>query len=522
MNLWEFMLQNRAELFTLTLEHLFLVGLSTAVAVLIGVPLGILLTRLPALGRPVLGFANVMQTVPSLALFGFLIPLNIYLFHVRILGGIGARTAIVALVLYSLLPIIRNTFTGLSNVDPAIREAGRGMGMTDRQLLLQVEIPLALGVIIAGIRVATVIAVGTATIAAAIDAGGLGRYIFRGLRMNDNALILAGAIPAALMALAADFLLGWVERLFNPGVSRRLKGRVAGASLMVIFMAGLFAAIYFYSGQTAGAIRVGSKDFTEQIILGELLSQVIEAKTGLNVERRFDLGGNLAHEALVAGEIDLYVEYTGTALMAILKEKPMADPRAVYRRVKRDYARRFGLEWTEPLGFDNSFAILVRGEEARRLGLKSISDVAPYAPGWRAGFGQDFVSRPDGYRGFARAYGLKFKELREMDLSLTYRALAEGQVDLIAGNLTDGLIARYGLVQLIDDRHYFPPYDAVPVAREQTLRKHPELREALRLLGGLISVEEMRRLNFQVDGERRPAREVVREFLEKKGLARSR
>ena len=208
MNLWEFLLGQRSEVLELALEHLFLVGISTGIAVLIGVPLGIALTRWPRLSKPVLGFANIMQTMPSLALFGFLIPLNIYLFHVRILGGIGARTAIVALVLYALLPIIRNTFTGISGVDPAIREAGRAMGMTNRQLLFQVEIPLSLGVIIAGVRVATVISVGTATIAAAIDAGGLGRYIFRGLRMNDNTLILAGAVPAAFMALAADLLLG--------------------------------------------------------------------------------------------------------------------------------------------------------------------------------------------------------------------------------------------------------------------------------------------------------------------------
>ena len=201
MTLIEFFSRNSSELTTLTLEHLFLVVVSTGIAILIGVPLGILLTRRPALSKPVLGFANIMQTVPSLALFGFLIPLNVYLFHVKIVGGIGARTAIVALVLYALLPIIRNTFTGISNVDPAIRDAGRGMGMTDRQLLLRVELPLALGVIIAGVRVATVICVGTATIAAAIDAGGLGRYIFRGLRANDNVLILAGA--ALLVVLPA-------------------------------------------------------------------------------------------------------------------------------------------------------------------------------------------------------------------------------------------------------------------------------------------------------------------------------
>jgi osmoprotectant transport system substrate-binding protein/osmoprotectant transport system permease protein len=513
----EFFSRNSGELTTLTLEHLFLVVVSTGIAILIGVPLGILLTRRPALSKPVLGFANIMQTVPSLALFGFLIPLNVYLFHVKIVGGIGARTAIVALVLYALLPIIRNTFTGISNVDPAIRDAGRGMGMTDRQLLLRVELPLALGVIIAGVRVATVICVGTATIAAAIDAGGLGRYIFRGLRANDNVLILAGAVPAALIAVAADLLLGYVERTiqFTSAVRTNSRKLLWSSGIVILAFAGL---VYFIAGKSTGRIAVGSKDFTEQVILGEILAQVIEAKTGTEVVRRFDLGGNLAHDAMIAGEIDVYVEYTGTALLAILKEKPMVDPQQVYQKVKDDYAKRFQLEWTEPLGFNNTFAILVRAEDAEKLGLKTVSDASKVSPQWRAGFGQDFMSRADGYPGVARAYGLRFKEIREMDLSLTYRALAEKQVDLIAGNSTDGLISRYGLVQLEDDRHYFPPYDAVPVARQAILQKYPELRALLKQLGGTLTVDEMRKLNYAVDGEKRQPRDVAREFLQRKDV----
>lgn len=517
MSLLDFVLRNQREVLELILEHLFLVFISTGIAVLIGVPLGILLTRRPGLSKPVLGFANVMQTVPSLALFGFLIPLNVYLFHVRIVGGIGARTAIVALVLYSLLPIIRNTFIGINTVDPAIREAGRGMGMTDRQLLFQVELPLALGVIIAGVRVATVICVGTATIAAAIDAGGLGRYIFRGLRMNDNVLILAGAVPAAFIALAADVLLGSLERTIRAGaVIRRKANKIVAASMAAVAALAVAGVIFFYPEAGTDRVAVGSKDFTEQIILGELLAQSIAAK-GLKVARRFDLGGTLAHEALLAGEIDMYVEYTGTALLAILKSPLTKDAKEVYRRVKEEYERRFDAVWTEPLGFENTFAILVRAEDARRLGLKTVSDAAKFSAQWRAGFGQDFMSRADGYRGFARTYGFQFQEIREMDLSLTYRALAERQVDLIAGNSTDGLITRYGLVQLQDDRRYFPPYDAVPVVRQAVLERHPEIQAAMQDLRGVLSVEEMRRLNYQVDGEQRQARDVVREFLLAKG-----
>ncbi len=519
MTVAEFLSRHGAELFELTLEHLFLVAVSTGAAILIGVPLGILLTRKPALSKPVLGFANIMQTVPSLALFGFLIPLHIHLFGVKILGGIGARTAIIALVLYALLPIIRNTFTGINSVDPAIRDAGRGMGMTDRQLLFQVELPLALAVIIAGVRVATVICVGTATIAAAIDAGGLGRYIFRGLRANDNLLILAGALPAALIALGADLALGYVERTMQFGAVVRSKSRkLLWSTVVLIFAFG--ALVYFIADRSSGRIAVGAKDFTEQLILGEILAQAIEAKTGFEVERRFDLGGNLAHDALVAGEIDLYVEYTGTALLAILKSKPLTDPQEVYRRVKAEYADKFNLEWTEPLGFNNTFAILVRGKDARRLRLKTVTDASRVSAQWRAGFGQDFMSRADGYAGFARAYGLHFEEIREMDLSLTYRALADGQIDLIAGNSTDGLIARYGLVQLEDDRHYFPPYDAVPVVRWETLEKYPTLRATLAQLGGILTVDEMRNLNYAVDGEKHAPKDVAREFLEQRGILR--
>ena len=506
MNLVEFIARNRSEFVELVFEHLFLVIAATGIAILIGVPLGILLTRKPGFTKPVLGFANIMQTVPSLALFGFLIPVNLYLFHVKIFGGIGARTAIVALVLYSLLPIIRNTYTGISGVDPSIREAGRGMGMTDRQLLFQVELPLALGVILAGVRVATVICVGTATIAAAIDAGGLGRYIFRGLRANDNTLILAGALPSALIALAADLLLGYAERAtrLSEAFRRNSKKLLWGGAAAVACLA-LFAFATMWRGTGAQRIAVGSKDFTEQVLVGELLAQLIEAKTDLQVTRRFDLGGNLAHEALIAGEIDLYVEYSGTALLSILKDKPVADPQEVLRRVQSEYRKRFNIEWTEPLGFNNTFAILVRGDDARKYNLKTVTDAAKVSAHWRAGFGQDFMSRADGYPGFAKTYGFHFEEIREMDLSLTYRALAEKQVDLIAGNSTDGLISRYGLFQLDDDRHYFPPYDAVPVVRQTALDKHPGLRGLLKQLGGILTVEEMRQLNYAVDGEKAPA-----------------
>lgn len=267
-------------------------------------------------------------------------------------------------------------------------------------------------------------------------------------------------------------------------------------------------------------IVVGSKNFTEQIILGELLAQHIEARTGLPVERRFNLGGTLiCHRALRAGEIDLYIEYTGTALTAILEAQPSHDAEEVYRRVQREYARRFGLVWTAPLGFNNTFALVVRGEDARRLNLQTISDIAPHTPDWRAGFGYEFMERPDGFAGLAETYGLRFgNPPRTMELGLLYRALEEKQVDIVAGNSTDGVIAARDLVVLDDDRRYFPPYDAAPVVRREALERHPRLRAALADLAGEINEEEIRRLNFAVDGENRDVKQVVEDFRRAKGL----
>jgi osmoprotectant transport system permease protein len=511
---WQFLQSNWPELLLLVRQHVVLVFVAILIAVLIGVPTGILLTRYRSWRGPVLGVANVMQTIPSLALFGFLIPLPF-------IGGIGTRTALVALVVYSLLPIIRNTVTGILNVDPNVREAAVAMGMTGGQVLRQVELPLAMGVIVTGIRVATVIAVGVTTIAAAVGAGGLGVYIFRGLRQYDNNLLLAGAVSAALLALAADFLLGLMERRFSVDAKRSPQSssmrKLALAAAVVVLIGGF--ALWFARSKPSGESRVsiGSKDFTESALLAEIVAQMLEAR-GVSVERRFELGGNLPHEALVAGTLDLYPEYTGTSFTAILHHTPITDPRAVYEQVKQEYADRFRIEVSPSLGFENTFAILVRGDDARRLNLKTISDAAPQSPKWRAGFGQDFMSRADGYPGFSKAYGLKFGEVREMDLSLTYIALSSRQVDLIAGNSTEGRIATLDLFQLADDRRYFPPYEAVYLVRQDSLARVPALPEVLARLANAISTEEMRRLKYEFDGYTRDPKEVVKEWLKGKGF----
>ena len=280
---------------------------------------------------------------------------------------------------------------------------------------------------------------------------------------------------------------------------------------------------YFLSAchqATQSKITIGSKFFTEQVVLAELLAQHIETRTGIPVIRKTNLGGTLlVHKALQAGELDLYVEYTGTALTAVLNETLQGDSVAVYNRVKQLYSDRFHFQVAEPLGFENTFAMVIRGDDAKNLHLQKISDIVPLGPKWRAGVGYEFLERPDGFRGWSDRYNLHFAEFpKVMDLGLLYRALVDHQVDIVAGNSTDGLIDSLGLVALADDRHYFPPYDAVPIVRQSTLARFPQLRAALADLAGKLSAADMRRLNYAVDAQYQDAAAVVRAFRASKGL----
>src|SRR3989449_3387441 len=295
------------------------------------------------------------------------------------------------------------------------------------------------------------------------------------------------------------------------------------AQLRFLFFFYLLSLICFLSACTKPPqfkITIGSKFPTAQVVLAELLTQHIEAKTAILVIRKTNLGGTLlVHKALLAGELDLYVEYTGTALTAVLNESPQGDSAAVYNRVKQLYADRFHLEVTEPLGFENTFSMVIRGDDAQRLHLQKISDIAPLAPKWRAGVGYEFLERPDGFHGWSDRYSLHFAESpKVMDLGLIYRALVDHQVDIVAGNSTDGLIDSLGLVALADDRHYFPPYDAVPIVRQSTLVRFPQLRAALADLAGRLTPADIRRLNYAVDAQHQDVAALVRAFLAPRGL----
>ncbi len=517
--------QNGAELWLRTGQHIMLTGISTLVAIAIGIPLGIFAAKRAWAERPMLAAVGILQTVPSLAMLALLLTL---------IGQIGAAPAIIALTLYALLPIVRNTVTGLRGIAPSIAEAARGVGMTPAQQLTLVELPLALPVIIAGVRTAAVVGVGIATLSAFIGAGGLGQFINRGLALTNTDLILLGAIPSALLALAVDGSIAG----FQWGIETRRKARkpstiwaawIATALPALILVIGIIA-YWSTSGVLPAAmqgsprggqetLRIGAKNFSESEILGEMIAQLIEAKTDLRVERRFGFGGTMiAHDALVHGQIDLYVEYTGTALTTILHAKSMSDPDHVLKYVREVYAKRFDLEWLTPFQINNTYALCVTASQARARGWTTISDLVADAGSLRAGFTPEFSQRPDGYPGLRRAYDLSFGQVFDLDAALMYRAVSKGEVDVVSAYATDGRIDAYNLLLLKDDRHAFPPYFAAPVVRKSVLEQNPEIRTVLAPLANRLDDATMRRLNWQVDGEKKSPRAVARAFLRSQNL----
>ncbi len=516
-----FVVSRLPELWLRTGEHILLTGASTLIAIALGIPLGLAASRLPRLRGIITGGVGIVQTIPSLAMLAILLAL---------LNKIGSVPAIIALVLYALLPIVRNTLAGLAGVPASLKEAADGIGMTRNQRLRLVELPLATPVIVTGIRTAAVVGVGIATLSAFIGAGGLGQFINRGIALSNHELILLGAVPAALLALAVDGSIAaaqWALRRRRSAQSgnrsdRYLRILAISAPLLILATGGL--AVWqpdLLSGQTATSgdddrpvIRIGSKDFTEQLVMGEIMAQLIEQNTGLRVVRKFNLGGTMiCHGALLNGEIDLYAEYTGTALTAVLKRKVIADPEAAYRTVADAYARRFDLQWLPVFGFNNTYAITLREADASRWDVETITDLKARAGQLRAGWTSEFSERADGYRGLRTHYDFKFASVRDLGTSLMYEALAQNEVDVICAFTTDGRIAGDNLRPLTDDRHFFPPYFAAPVIRAVALELHPELKKVLGLIAGKISNETMQRLNYQVDHEKHSPAEVAREFL---------
>lgn len=502
-----YIVNNCPKILDKTIEQLYLVTLSIATAIVIGLPLAVLIVRRARLRQSIFAVINILQTIPGLALLAFFIPVL----------GIGTKPALVALTLYAMLPIVRNTYTGLSQISGKFQEAAAGLGLTKWQRLRHVELPLALPTIIAGLRTATVANVGITTLAAFIGAGGLGDFINQGLAMNDNRLILCGAVPAAVLALTLDFGLARMEQWFTPtrrrsGVWFRHVPKFVAGSLILMLGIGIWASMPFQQK----AIVIGSKKFSEQYLLADMMALMIEAKTDLKVERKLNLGTtSMIHQALLDGHIDVYPEYTGTAYQVIMHETKPRPPQQLYRHVRHYYQAHYKLTWLEPFGFENRQALAVNPELSDRYQLHTISDLAQINRHLAIAAPAGFLKRSDAYEALVKGYPLKFSEIRQMEPGLAYSAIAQGKVDVIMAFSTDGRLQKYRLQLLKDDQQVFPHYQAAPIVRMATLRQHPEIKKALQPLAGLLTNRVIRQLNYQVDVEKKPPMIVAKRFLER-------
>ena len=515
-----FVIGRKAEIFDLLIQHIQLTIFAILMSVLIAVPLGILIVRYRKLSGPVIGFTNLVQSVPSLALLGFLIPLV----------GIGSTPAIIMVVMYSLLPILKNTFTGLTNIDPSLIEAADGMGLTNTQVLLKVRFPLAMPIIMSGIRISSVTAVGLMTIAAFIGAGGLGYLVFSGVQTVNNNMILAGAIPACLLAIFLDFIIGKVENIVIPegikisqGTKTLKTNNVFGSKRFKIGTAVLALIIIISSVTTTfiknkNTIIVGSKNYNEQLVLGNMVASLIESNTKYKVERKMNLGGSFVIlNAIKSGAIDMYVEYTGVALVNIMKKESISDPDEVYNIVNAGFKKDYNVEWLKPLGFNNTYELALKQDLAKKYNLNTISDLAKVSKNFDLGCTMEFANRMDGYLGLQKLYNLNFKNVKGIDGGLRYTALQNNETQVTDAFTTDGLLQKFNLKLLKDDKKLFPPYYAVPVVRAETLEKYPDIKPLLLSLEGKVTAKDMQKLNYKVDNGEDP-RKVAEDFLKLKKL----
>lgn len=490
------------ELIVALVEHIGISLISLLIAVFIALPIGIYLTRNEKLAGPVIGVTSVLQTIPSLALLGLMIPLV----------GIGIVPAVIALVIYALLPIVHNTYTGIKEITPSLIEAATAMGMNSRKRLLKVELPLAMPVIMAGVRTAMVLIIGTATLAAFIGGGGLGDLILLGIDRNNTSLILLGAIPAALLAILFDFLLKKMEKL-----SMKRIIQIVGSFIIVV---GIIGVVAFFNNNKDDTLVIAGKLGAEPEILINMYKILIEEETDLKVRVEPGFGKTtFVFSALESGEIDIYPEFSGTIISEFLKETAISTNREeVYEQAKKGVLEQFDMVLLEPMNFNNTYALAVPESFANEHQLETISDLKRVTNSVQAGFTLEFNDREDGYRGIQKLYGLKFSDVTTMEPNLRYQAIETGDINLVDAYSTDSELAQYNLKVLVDDLELFPPYQGAPLMLRETAEKYPEVVEALNKLAGKITDAEMREMNYLVNVEGKSAYEVAETYLKEQNL----
>ena len=491
----------------LTVEHILISLLAISIASVLGIILGIIISEYRKFSGLILGTVNILYTIPSIALLGFFITIT----------GVGNTTALIALIIYALLPIIRSTYTGIVNINPLIIEASEGMGSTKLQQLFKVKLPLALPVLMSGIRNMVTMTIALAGIASFVGAGGLGVAIYRGITTNNSAMTFLGSLLIAILALVFDFILGIIEkRLTN---HKRTKYKVNFKLIILGLFIIMFGAYFSLNSKKDKSINIATKPMTEGYILGQMLTKLIEQDTDLKVNITNGVGGGTSniHPAIVKGEFDLYPEYTGTSWEAVLKKEASYDE-SKFDELQKEYKEKYNLEYVNLYGFNNTYGLAVNKDIAEKYNLKTYSDLAKVSNNLIFGAEYDFFEREDGYKELQKVYNMNFKKKIDMDIGLKYQAMKDKKIDVMVIFTTDGQLAISDVVVLEDDKKMYPSYRAGTVVRSEILSKYPELKAVLEKLNNILDDKTMADLNYQVESEGKKPEDVAREYLQEKGL----
>ncbi|WP_339001829.1 glycine betaine ABC transporter substrate-binding protein [Fusobacterium animalis] len=491
----------------LTIEHILISLLAISIASVLGIILGIIISEYRKFSGLILGTVNILYTIPSIALLGFFITIT----------GVGNTTALIALIIYALLPIIRSTYTGIVNINPLIIEASEGMGSTKLQQLFKVKLPLALPVLMSGIRNMVTMTIALAGIASFVGAGGLGVAIYRGITTNNSAMTFLGSLLIAILALIFDFILGLIEkRLTN---HKRVKYKINPKLIILGLFIVIFGAYFSLNSKKNKTINIATKPMTEGYILGQMLTELIEQDTDLKVNITNGVGGGTSniHPAIVKGEFDLYPEYTGTSWEAVLKKEVSYDE-SKFDELQKEYKEKYNLEYVNLYGFNNTYGLAVNKDIAEKYNLKTYSDLAKISNNLIFGAEYDFFEREDGYKELQKVYNMNFKKQIDMDIGLKYQAMKDKKIDVMVIFTTDGQLAISDVVVLEDDKKMYPSYRAGTVVRSEILSEYPELKPVLEKLNNILDDKTMADLNYQVESEGKKPEDVAREYLQEKGL----
>ena len=491
----------------LTVEHILISLLAISIASVLGIILGIIISEYRRFSGLILGTVNILYTIPSIALLGFFITIT----------GVGNTTALIALIIYALLPIIRSTYTGIININPLIIEASEGMGSTKLQQLFKIKLPLALPVLMSGIRNMVTMTIALAGIASFVGAGGLGVAIYRGITTNNSAMTFLGSLLIALLALIFDFILGIIEkRLTN---HKRTKYKMNFKLIILGLFIIIFGAYFSLNSKKDKTINIATKPMTEGYILGQMLTELIKQDTDLKVNMTTGVGGGTSniHPAIVKGEFDLYPEYTGTSWEAVLKKEASYDE-SKFDELQKEYKEKYNLEYVNLYGFNNTYGLAVNKDIAEKYNLKTYSDLAAVSNNLIFGAEYDFFEREDGYKELQKVYNVDFKKKIDMDIGLKYQAMKDKKIDVMVIFTTDGQLAISDVVVLEDDKKMYPSYRAGTVVRSEILSKYPELKAVLEKLNNILDDKTMADLNYQVESEGKKPEDVAREYLQEKGL----